>query len=184
MPRNPAKASLKHVFHPHDIARAEALAGTPLAKFPQRLAAYAIDLFLVVITWAPVEVGREYLILKARHEPIAIRVQFDFHELSNIVWLVLYFGLVVWKTNGYTLGKRLLGIRIVSLTHSRITLWQSVERALGYGASILEAGSGFFQYFTAHNHCCVHDRIAETIVIHERALKRMSAEQRAAAHAG
>lgn len=62
------------------------------------------------------EVGREYLILKAKQNPLAIHVQFDFHEISNIAWLIHYFGLVVWKTNGYTLGKRLLGLRIHSLT--------------------------------------------------------------------
>jgi len=40
-----------------------------------------------------------------------------------------------------------------------------VERALGYSASTLEAGFGFFQFFTARNRQCVHDRIAETIVV-------------------
>jgi hypothetical protein len=42
-----------------------------------------------------------------------------------------------------------------------------VERALGYGASALEGGFGFVQYFIHGNHCCVHDRIAETIVVKE-----------------
>ena len=68
-----------------------------------------------------------------------------------------------------TLGKRLLRIRVVSLTHQRITFWQSAERALGYGASLLEAGFGFLQYFLYPNHRCLHDRIAETIVIAEPA---------------
>ena len=82
---------------------------------------------------------------------------------------MLYFGLCVWRTNGLTLGKKLLRIRVVSLEHQRITLWQSVERALGYGASALEGGFGFLQYFLYPNHRCVHDRIAETIVVAERA---------------
>jgi uncharacterized RDD family membrane protein YckC len=38
---------------------------------------------------------------------------------------------------------------------------------LGYGASALEAGFGFFQYFLQPNRACVHDRIAETIVVKE-----------------
>jgi len=33
---------------------------------------------------------------------------------------------------------------------------------------MLEGGFGFFQYFLHHNRCCVHDRIAETIVIQEQ----------------
>ena len=38
-----------------------------------------------------------------------------------------------------------------------MTLWQSIERALGYGESALEAGFGFMQYFLYPNHRCVHD---------------------------
>jgi uncharacterized RDD family membrane protein YckC len=48
-----------------------------------------------------------------------------------------------------------------------LTLWQSVERALGYGASFLEGGFGFVQYFFAPNRRTVHDRIAETIVVQD-----------------
>jgi len=136
-----------------------------VATFGQRFAAYAIDFFLVLITYLPVEMGRQYLLLTARRQKIDIRVEFDYHQPGNIIWMVLYFGLIVWKTNGLTPGKRLLRIRVVSLVHEKITLWQAVERALGYGASVLELGSGFLQYFTHHNHCCVHDRIAETIVV-------------------
>jgi uncharacterized RDD family membrane protein YckC len=81
---------------------------------------------------------------------------------------VLYFGLFVWRTNGLTPGKRLLGIRVASLNSGRLSLWQSIERSLGYGASALEGGFGFLQYFTNHNHGCVHDRTAETIVVRDR----------------
>ena len=100
-----------------------------------------------------------------------VQVRFEFHlvtEIAWIAWMILYFGSVVWKTNGRTVGKKLLGIRVVSLTHADITLWQSVERALGYGASALEAGSDYYEYFLYPNHRCVHDRIAETIVVREQ----------------
>jgi len=50
----------------------------------------------------------------------------------------------------------------------RLSLWQSIECSLGYGASALAGGFGFLQYFANHNQCCVHDRIAETIVIRDR----------------
>jgi len=45
-----------------------------------------------------------------------------------------------------------------------MSLWHSVERALGYAASTLELGFGFLQYFIHPNRRTVHDRIAETIV--------------------
>jgi uncharacterized RDD family membrane protein YckC len=80
--------------------------------------------------------------------------------------MATYFG------SGRTPGKALLGIRVVSLTHDRLSLWHSVERALGYGASMLECGFGFFPYFIHPNKRTVHDRIAETIVVLDPAGRR------------
>jgi uncharacterized RDD family membrane protein YckC len=166
------------VFNPHETARAESLAGMPLAAFGRRLAAYLIDIVLVFGTYKPAMDGLHFLlfnVLGMREELYrSAHVHAEFHfdvlvEVAWVLWLVLYFGLCVWRTNGLTLGKRLLRIRVVSLTHQRITFWQSAERALGYGASLLEAGFGFLQYFLYPNHRCLHDRIAETIVIAEPA---------------
>jgi len=176
--RKPSKAG---VFNPHATARADSLAGIPLASFGRRLAAYLIDLTLVFGTYGPAMEGLRWFFFSylGVHEEIYhsahVRVRFEFQmvtEVAWVLWLVLYFGLMVWKTNGLTPGKRLLRIRVVSLTHERITLWQSVERALGYGASALEAGFGFLQYFLYPNHRCVHDRIAETIVVRDEAGRR------------
>ena len=164
-------------FNPHGSARVESLAGLPLATFKQRLAAFVIDIFLVFGSYLPAMIGLQYLIEERLHlkEDLYrsghLQVRFDFQGLVEVawtVWLVLYFGLFVWGTNGRTPGKRLLRIRVVSLAQAKITLWQAIERALGYGASALEAGFGFLQYFLQPNRCCVHDRIAETIVVSER----------------
>ena len=153
-----------------------ALAGAPLASFKRRMAAIAIDFFLVYATYLPAMLLFQYVMIEKLHVQedlyhsahVQVKLGIDqFIELAKVVWFVLYFGLIVWKTNGLTPGKRLLRIRVASLTHERITLWQAIERALGYGASMLEAGFGFFQYFLYPNHLCVHDRIAETIVVKE-----------------
>jgi hypothetical protein len=167
----PATASSKppRVFDPHDTPRMLALAGTPLARFWPRFAAYCIDISFVLVTYVPMEFARQYLVARFLHheENIHFDVKFDFHEVGNLVWLVLYYGLSVWMTNGRTIGKWLMGLRVVSLTHRKISFWQAVERALGYGASALECFFGFYQFFLNHNRQCVHDRIAETIVICE-----------------
>jgi uncharacterized RDD family membrane protein YckC len=164
------------VFDPHETVRAESLAGVQLASFGRRMAAYLIDLILVFATYGPAMAGLHYLlfhVLGTREElyhSAHVQVRFEFHmvtEVAWIAWMILYFGLTVWKTNGLTLGKRLMRIRVVSLSHQQMTLWQAAERALGYGASALEAGFGFLQYFLYPNHQCVHDRIAETIVVRE-----------------
>ena len=99
------------------------------------------------------------------------KAQFSMDMTLEVLWtifLILYFGLFFYFTNGLTPGKRLLGIRVVSLTHPQLSLWQSIERALGYAASALEGGFGFLQYFLNPNHQCAHDRLAETIVVLNR----------------
>jgi uncharacterized RDD family membrane protein YckC len=89
----------------------------------------------------------------------------------SIVWTVLFFGVATFIGNGKTPGKWIFGIRIVSLTHENITLWHCIERALGYGYSLLELCFGFIQYFIYPNRRTLHDRIAETIVVREKAKK-------------
>lgn len=164
-PKALAISRTPRLFDPHETPRLELLAGLPLATFWRRLAAFAIDFLVVLLVYIPVEITRQYLELRATHHPIKIAVNFSFHELADLVYFIVYAGLTVWHTNGFTLGKRLLHIRVVSLLHSRITLWQAIERALGYGASAMEGGFGFLQYFIHRNCQCVHDRIAETIVV-------------------
>jgi uncharacterized RDD family membrane protein YckC len=93
------------------------------------------------------------------------------HIVSDIAIPVLYFGLLTWKDKGRSPGKRLLRIRVVSIVHRHLSLWHSVERALGYGAAALEGGFGFVQFFIHPYRRCVQDRIAETIVVTERSYK-------------
>jgi len=150
-------------YHPHETARMLALEGVELASFARRTAALAIDMLAVILVFIVIVIP---LALYAKQHQIEAHFKFDpFENWYSTLLPVVYCGLSVWLTNGRTLGKWLTGIRIVSLGHERISLWHSVERALGYGASLLEAGSGFLQYAVHPNKQTVHDRIAETIVV-------------------
>ncbi len=154
----------RRTYHAHETTRAAALNGRLLATFPQRLTGHLVDVTLAVIVWVPVEVAwRRYL----WHEE-DIRLKWDFHEIGNIIAMLLYWGLGNFLGNGRTPGKWLAGTRAVSLTGDRMGLWQSFERALGYGAAVLECGLGFLQYFWDRNRQCAQDRLAETIVVDER----------------
>jgi len=143
--------------------------GAELASFKARLLAFIIDigaafLLFVLLLILGVRIGSRLGLLKIESD---VRLEFDLHHWYSIIFIVLYFGLSTYWGNGRTLGKRLLGIRVISLVHERMSLWHSVERALGYGASALEFGFGFIQYFIHRNRRTVHDRIAETIVVKE-----------------
>jgi len=175
----------------YDAAQSERrlrLQGLPLAPFWRRAAALLVDfllaglLFLVIfalvgralarlqlhpgsLAWKILEHLAEVREVNG-HPDINFHLDF-FHNLLSVVWLVAYFSLAHSWGRGRSPGKSLLGIRVLSLDHEHLGFWHCVERALGYGASALEAGFGFFQYFLDRNRRTVHDRIAETIVVRE-----------------
>ena len=151
-------------FHAHETARQDALDGLPLANFGQRILGYLIDFVLIVVLYAPPAV---LWAMKVRHEK-DVHIEVDFHHPSALVFIVVYFAGALWAGGGRTPGKWIARTRVLSLTHDRLSLWQCIERALGYGASALELGFGFLQFFLNRNRQTVHDRIAETIVVDER----------------
>ncbi len=156
-------------FRTQNIEWQARLQGVVLASFQSRLLAFLIDILIVsLLLLAPSLWGNFF------HRPAGqpLELSLEFGSLVSILIAILYFGLTTFLGSGSTPGKRALGIRVVSLVHNHLSLWHSIERTLGYAASSLEAGFGFFQYFTHPNHQTVHDRIAETIVVVGRASKR------------
>lgn len=154
-------------FHAHESPRLGELDGLPLATFSQRLLGYLVDVLLAVIIWAPLEFCWRYFVLHEQH----IEMKWDFHEAGNVLVALVYFGLGNYFGNGQTPGKWIARTRAVSLTSPRMGFWQSIERALGYGAAVLEAGLGFIQYFWSSNRMCAQDRLAETVVLDIRKKK-------------
>ena len=138
-----------------------ALEGLPLATLWQRTLGFLIDLFLAVLLWiALVYCWRSYL----RHES-NFDIKWDFHEVDNIVTMLLYWAACNYLRNGQTPGKWMVRTRAMSLVSDRLGVWQSIERALGYGAAVLEGGLGFAQFFWDRNRMCAQDRLAETVVV-------------------
>lgn len=154
----------RRTFQVHESVYATALEGFPLATFWQRALGYLIDLFLAVVLWVPIEFVWRRFILHQQD----INLKWDFHEVGNIVVALIYWGLGNYWGNGQTPGKWVARTRAVSLTSARMGAWQSIERALGYGAAVLEGGLGFLQFFWDRNRMCAQDRLAETIVVDVR----------------
>jgi uncharacterized RDD family membrane protein YckC len=164
------KIDLKsRTFTPPHVKRLEAMSGIPLGSFRARTGAWFLDILAVVglligVTAVRALVG--YGPLAPAGDAGGLHIEL-FEDPFGIGLIVLYFGLMPRIWNGRTPGKRVFRLRIVSLSHERLTLWQCVERALGYAFSSLEGGFGFLQYFLHPNRQTLHDRIAETIVIRE-----------------
>jgi uncharacterized RDD family membrane protein YckC len=154
--------SRKRYFNAAYMSRAHVLQDHPLASFRRRLMAFAID-FVLVIVLSAIPLLPEALRLNAETGDFAMNID-PFHGWEILI-LLLYFGVWTYFGHGQTPGKKWMKIRVVSLTHTHLTLWHSFERSLGYGASLLEGGFGFLQFFIHPNRQTVHDRIAETIVV-------------------
>ena len=165
-----AKLTSTGTFDAHETHRLQRLDGAVLASFASRAAAFAIDFVLANVLFVPVALAVVWILIAAGVDERRIHLQIGFFDnWYSVLWLVLYFGLATYWGRGATPGKRLLRIRVVSLVHEHLSLWHSVERALGYAASALELGFGFAQYFIHPNRRTVHDRIAETIVVRKGA---------------
>ena len=165
----------KNTFQIADLTRVETLAGVPLASFTRRAIAFLLDFVIAGLLFILLTVGIGRLAERIGILPTQENVQLQFTFFKNwysVAWSVLYFTLSLYLGKGRTIGKRICRIRVVSLVHEHISFWHAFERSLGYGASALEAGFGFFQYFLRPDSRTIHDRIAETIVVFEPHTKK------------
>jgi uncharacterized RDD family membrane protein YckC len=149
-------------FDPVELHRRQSLKGLPFASFGKRAMAFIIDIGLIALFLGLFALPDT---LRSLSKTGDFKMNIDPFHGWELLSILLYFGLWTYFGHGQTLGKKLLKIRVISLVHERLTLWHSIERSLGYGASLLEGGFGFIQYFIHPNRQTVHDRIAETIVI-------------------
>ncbi|QHN03173.1 RDD family protein [Granulicella sp. WH15] len=152
-------------FRAHEPARYDALDGLPLASFWSRAAAILIDLGILLLLRLPFSHlgAHANQVLDPTSWPSILHGAAE--KAKELLESVLYFAIALKLGKGRTPGKWIMRIRVLSLSHDEIGWWQSIERGLGYGASLLEGGFGFVQYFINRNRMCVHDRIAETIVV-------------------
>ena len=153
-------------FRTQNIEWQARLQGVALASFRARAVAFLIDGLIVSAVLGVLSLWPS-LVSVAPGDSFTLTL--DLGSVLGFAVVILYFGITTYVGQGATPGKRLIGIRVVSLVHSRLSLWHCIERALGYAASSLEAGFGFLQYFKHPNRQTVHDRIAETIVIASKA---------------
>jgi hypothetical protein len=84
------------------------------------------------------------------------------------LWSV-YFTVLLTLWKGQTVGKRVMGIRVLRLDGEPMTWWSAFERAGGYIAGVATGLLGFAQVFWDPNRQCIHDKIVGTVVVDIRA---------------
>lgn len=80
-------------------------------------------------------------------------------------WGALYFSTLLAWFGGTTIGKRILGMRVVRLDGEPVTLYIAFERSGGYAAGVATGLLGFAQVLWDANRQAIHDKIAGTVVI-------------------
>lgn len=143
-----------------------------LASRALRLGAWAIDTVIGFLLALPLLIGASFGMFHDRPPALtdAALVGFAITILGGIVWTIVTIVLV--HRNGQTIGKKLVGVKVVRSNGARASLgrifWlRNVVNALLNGVPYL--GSVYFlidHAFIFGDKCqCLHDKIADTIVV-------------------
>jgi uncharacterized RDD family membrane protein YckC len=82
------------------------------------------------------------------------------------IGLVIGYFLFFLTLTGQTIGKRLVGVRVISTRGGHLTVWQSSLRVIGYFVSLLPLYVGFLAALLDVQRRAWHDRIAGTLVVY------------------
>jgi uncharacterized RDD family membrane protein YckC len=74
-----------------------------------------------------------------------------------------------WSLAGQTPGMRLMGIVVAPVAGGRLTVWRGLLRVIGIVACWLTLGLGFALVLVDDHRQGLHDKIAKTVVLYERA---------------
>lgn len=134
------------------------------AAFRTRMVAALIDLFFTTIF--PLVAIAAMLLRAQTGQDTA---SFGQYALIACLGLAVFgaYHIVQIALWGQTLGKALVGIRVVTLDGNIPGFGRALLRVVGYGFSLLPAGWGFLVAAGDPRRQALHDRIAETVVIPE-----------------
>ncbi|MDX1417182.1 MAG: RDD family protein [Candidatus Promineifilaceae bacterium] len=148
------------------------------AGFISRFLAFLIDIIVIVVTVAAVGAMMNFIlaffglvdVINQLEESVTI--QGSILRLITAVWGVtfisfLYFVFSWTITSGKTIGKGLMGLRIVPLRGDRMTLLQSVWRYFAFWLAVLALGIGILWILVSDQRQGWHDKLARTCVIYD-----------------
>jgi uncharacterized RDD family membrane protein YckC len=129
-----------------------------------RALAFLVDLVVVAILWVVgVWLARALAAVGSWTVLIGEAFGITWRLLAPPAYFVLGHG-----TEGWTLGKRLLGIRVVDLRGEPIGYLHAVGRSLAWALALLPFGLGLVVAAARRDRRALHDLIAGTKVVRER----------------
>lgn len=88
-----------------------------------------------------------------------------FKEISYLILSTTYYIYFTASNWQATIGKKILGIKVVNKNMEKLSLKESLKRYIGYYFSYISAGLGFLILFTNQQKQALQDKIAKTYVI-------------------
>lgn len=89
-------------------------------------------------------------------------------------WAFMYFTFLPFWWNGQTIGKKVVGLRVVELTGKPLSLINYLGRYGGYAAGVATGMIGFIQILWDANRQAIQDKIAHTVVVDLRQKRRLN----------
>jgi uncharacterized RDD family membrane protein YckC len=139
-------------------------------SFGARAVALAIDLVLLLAVHL-----FQFLLLAGwlfsemtQFEPLAVLTLFSSYIvifLSSFVFLHIFYFTLFHAVSGQTIGKMIMGIRVVTRDDKSLSPAVAFLRWTGYILSFVPLASGFLWSAVDKEHCAWHDRLAQTKVI-------------------
>lgn len=87
------------------------------------------------------------------------------HALSLVVFWIIYETILVSQWNGYTVGKKIMGIRVVSQNGGPVDWVKAFVRSISKVLSGMFLGMGYLWMLWDENSQTWHDKLAETYVV-------------------
>jgi uncharacterized RDD family membrane protein YckC len=142
-----------------------------------RLAAFLVDIFVMslacLFSTQAIALTAEFFRLGAF--PIGQRLVAIASRVTIVLIIALYLPLS-WTLTGQSIGKAILGLRVVRVrregTTTKLSLPRSMLRFLGYWLSAFPLGFGFLWGLFDAEHRTLHDRLAGTRVVYRSLTSR------------
>lgn len=136
------------------------------ASFDQRLMAWAIDYFIIVLFYAIIIAMAVVFIEDKQLRISLIATGFILVPFTKFVYNIIA---ETSKTQG-TIGKKLIDIKVTDDYGARLSFSTGIARNLSKILSNLTLGFGYIYCFFNKKQQCLHDIIAGTLVIKDRLL--------------
>jgi uncharacterized RDD family membrane protein YckC len=138
------------------------------ASFGPRLAAALIDFFFMALLQLGVVAGVLWLGPAERPDEFTGWLLAYGPFVCLALALFAAYHIVQWTAWGSTIGKRLVGIKLVQGDGRKPGVGRSMLRMLGYFFSLSLAGWGFLMLVLDPRRQALHDKVAETYVVPEK----------------